>query len=265
MNEIFGGVKYQVGIGLSNGGLSGISLVGDQSGNPFNGTGTRAGAGGFWHFEENRNFCFADPPPTTIPLNGFPLPEGVCSIEGFAWTINLVDPEYAQQILDLLPSDPAGARQLVLDYNVSLRPKVVQNNVEKLTAGGDLKVPLIIVQATADRIVFPHTAIVAWREIMKWEKTPMARLYLLKGLTHTLGPPPLAATKNHVELYKAAVNWAEKGIPPGPLTITRGTTTFQADNCTDLGLEEQPCKCWDVVTGTTACEDTCSQLGICDD
>jgi hypothetical protein len=86
--------------------------------------------------------------------------------------IGVADPEYAQLILDRFQSDPNGARSLINDYNVSNRPNKVQNGVDKLTAGGNLRVPLIIVQGTADKMYFPHKAILAWRKIMQSTKNP---------------------------------------------------------------------------------------------
>jgi hypothetical protein len=259
---IFGGVKTQVGIGLSLGGLGGISLIGDELANPFTATGTRAGAGGIWDFtEEDRRICMEDP-SQPIPLRGVPLPSGYCSIETMAGGISLADAKYAQLILDLLPSNPDGARALIDAFNVSDRPIQVQRNVDKLTAGGDLQAPLIIAQGTADVTSFPHKAILAWRQIMRVSKTSMARLYFLKGLNHNLGPPPAAAVRNHLAFFKAAMNWAENGIVPGPLTIVRDTTTFQAFDCTALGFELEPCKCWDAVVQSTDPALQCSPWGV---
>jgi hypothetical protein len=118
-------------------------------------------------------------------------------------------------------------------------------------------VPLIIVQGTADTAYPPVYAIFGWREIMRSTKTSMARLYFLKGLTqglnHSLGPPQLAAATNHMEFFKAAVNWAETGNAPGPLMIIGAgiTTPIPAPNCTDLGFEPEPCKCWDFIVNST--------------
>jgi hypothetical protein len=258
---IFGGVKIHVGVGLSLGGIGAISLIGDVVDNPFTATGTRAGAGGVWEFaEENRKICMD--PSSRIPLLGVPLPPGFCSVESMARDIALADPDYARLILDLFPSDPDGAKALINAYNVSDRPIRVQLDAEQLTAGGNLQVPLIIVQGTADMAVFPHTAILAWRKIMRSGKTSMARLYFLKGLTHTLGPPTAAAVRNHLQFFKAAVNLAETGIAPGPLTIVRGTTTFDAFHCTALGFEFEPCKCWDAVVQSTDPALQCSPGGI---
>jgi hypothetical protein len=256
---IFGGVQTQVGVGLSYGGQGAISLIGEEVGNPFTATGTRAGAGGIWDNSEDdrKNIC-TDPSPL-IPLLGVPVPSGYCSTETMAEDIGVADLEYAQLMLDLVQSDPDSARAQILAYNVSNRPIKVQKSVDKLTAGGNLQSPLIIVQGTADRIYFPHKAILAWRKIMRSTKTHMARLYFLKDLNHILAPrgaaPPVAATaaaNNHLQFFKAAVNWAETGNAPGPLTIVRKDgTTFEAKNCTDLGFEDQPCKCWDFVVQST--------------
>jgi hypothetical protein len=259
--QIFGGVTTQVGVGLSLGGIGAISLIGEEVGNPFTATGTRAGAGGIWTFnEEQRKICM-DPFPK-IPLLGTDLTSAACSIETLAGNIGVADPEYAQLILDLLPSDPNGARALINAYNVSDRPNKVQKDVDKLTAGGNLHAPLIIVQGTADKAYFPHNAILAWREIMRSRKTSMARLYFLKDLNHVLGPPATAAARNHLQFFKAAVNWAETGIAPGPLTIVRGTTTSEAFNCTALGFELEPCKCWDAVVQSTNPALQCSPGGV---
>jgi hypothetical protein len=86
----------------------------------------------------------------------------------------------------------------------------------------------------------------------------MARLYFLKDLNHILAPAgaalPVAAAsaaQNHLEFFKAAVNWGE-GIAPGPLTIVKGTTTLPpVHSCTERGFEFQPCKCWDAVVHST--------------
>jgi hypothetical protein len=248
--KIFGGVQFQVGLGLSLGGVGAISLIGDKAGNPFTATGTRAGAGGLWDYiEEDRKICID--PPEKIPLVDAPLAPALnCSIEARAKAMGVADPGYAQLILDLLKSDPDKARKLLNEYNVSDRPKPVQNDVDQLTAGGNLQVPLIIVQGTVDRAMFPHKAILAWREIMRSGKTSMARLYFLKDLNHTLGSlgaPADAGARNHLQLLRAAVSWAETGSPPGLFTIVQGKTTVQASNCTDKDFEFQPCKCWDAV------------------
>jgi hypothetical protein len=249
---IFEGVQTQVGLGLSLGGMGAISLIGDKVGNPFTATGTRAGAGGLWTFEDDRKICM-DPTPL-IPLLGVPVSSvspDYCSIKTMAEAIGAADPEYAQSILDLFPSNPDGAKVLINKYNVSDRPNKVQMDVDQLKAGGNLQVPLIIVQGTVDKIYFPHGAILAWREIMRSTKTSMARLYFLKGLNHVLGPGVTAPANNHLQFIKAAVNWAETGNAPGPLTLVRLTTPFEAKNCTDLGFELQPCKCWDAVVQAT--------------
>jgi hypothetical protein len=247
---IFGGVQTQVGLGLSFGGLGAISLIGEEVDNPFTATGTRAGAGGLWRFEDHRKTCMES---QRIPLLDpqVSLSPDDCSIERMVGEIAPADPEYAQSILDRLPSDPDGAKALINEYNVSDRPNKVQKDVDQLKAGGNLQVPLIIVQGTADKAAFPHWAILAWREIMRSGKTSMARLYFLKGLNHVLGPGVTAPANNHLQFIKAAVNWAETGNAPGPLTLVRLTTPFEAKNCTDLGFELQPCKCWDAVVQAT--------------
>jgi hypothetical protein len=87
---------------------------------------------------------------------------------------------------------------------------------------------------------------------MRSQKTSKARLYFLKDLNHTLGPLADAAAQNHMEFFKAAVKWAETGTAPGHLTIVRLTTTLPpVNNCTDLGFEDQPCKCWDLIVNST--------------
>ncbi len=269
---IFGGVQTQVGVGLSYGGQGAISLIGEEVDNPFTATGTRAGAGGIWdNSEDDRKKICMDPSPL-IPLLGVPVSSvspDYCLIETMAEDIGVADPEYAQSILDLFQSDPDGAKVLINKYNVSDRPNKVQKDVDQLKAGGNLQVPLIIVQGTADKTYFPHKAILAWRKIMQSTKTPMARLYFLKDLNHILAPagagPAAAAAsaaKNHLQFFNAAVNWAE-GIAPGPLTIVKGTTTLPpANNCTDLGFELQPCKCWDAVVQSTNPALQCSPGGV---
>jgi hypothetical protein len=255
---IFGGVTTQVGFGLSIGGMGAISLIGEEgAGNPFTATGIRAGAGGLWNVsEEDRKICMS-PDPKKIPLLGTELSDSDCTNEGMANDIAAADPEFAQSILDLSQSDPDAAKAQLNTYNVSDRPNKVQKDVDKLKAGGNLQVPLIIVQGTGDKMYFPHNAILAWREIIRSTKTSMARLYFLKGLTqglnHSLGPPQLAAATNHMEFFKAAVNWAETGNAPGPLMIIGAgiTTPIPAPNCTDLGFEPEPCKCWDFIVNST--------------
>src|SRR5262245_13890977 len=200
--------------------MGAISLIGDETvgANPFTATGTRAGAGGVWaFFEEQRKICMD--PTQQIPLVGATISTSACSIERLAGGIGVVDPEYAKLIRDLLPSYPNKAKDAIKSYMASNRPASVQGAANQLAMvrGNALQVPLIIVQGTNDHDYFPHLAILAWRKIMLSQKTSKARLYFLKGLNHTLAPNAEAAAFNHLQLAKAAVNWAETGVAPGSL------------------------------------------------
>jgi hypothetical protein len=144
LTQYFGGVQKQVGVGLSLGAGRGISLIRDAV-HPFAVTAIRAGAAGFWDaFEALRDICMNS--SLQIPLL-VPNTSADCrdsELPNVARSIALPDPGYyAKSILPNLNN-----ATLLRDRIYTYAP--FQPAVQKLSAGGDLQVPLIIVQGTKD-------------------------------------------------------------------------------------------------------------------
>ncbi len=198
-------------LGNSRGVLSGVGLLADRAGRPFDGYVMVSGGNGWL----GRLTAFTQSYRTDgkVPLTGLPNPLAALSSaeaeRALAEEIGVADPAYRALVL-------AGEAS-ALDYDVSARPKDVQRAWSNLEYGPRIDVPVIVVQGLRDVAVWPSETLRYAQRVIDAGRRELLRLYLVKDMGHNPAVPPAPTDALYVNSVRTLDAWVALGQEPGPI------------------------------------------------
>ena len=259
-SEIFGAPIRTLSLGQSGGILRGNGLLVGRDGSPFDGfVMVEGGNGVLTRYEYSaRSLLNGRIDKTCLPILEASLTDAQKTAL-LADVLAVADPEYREIILGRLSEgDVSGAYSLAVNYNVSDRPKKVQQEWEDLEFSPDIRSPLIIVEGGRDLVLHPPETVLYAQRIYDAGKSGLMRLYLYKEMGHQPAvSKPAPPDGVFIDAIHKVDSWAETGNPPasdlaGGVSVNAGGVIGvipPQPSCGSSGLPIDPTACFNNMLG----------------
>lgn len=240
LSEVYTASTHAYALGNSRGVISGVGLLADAPGSPFDGyvmvSSGNGTLGDLIAFTESYRT------DGLVPLTGLENPVSALSAEdaeaGWADQIGTADPAYRAMVL-------AGEAS-TLDYDYSSRPKDVQRSWSALEYGPQITVPVIVIQGLRDVVVWPSETLRYAQRVIEAGSGDLLRLYLIKNMGHNPAFPPAPTDALYVNSIKTLDSWVAGEIEPG---LINGGSLGSHSSCAARGHATDPLACFAEVFG----------------
>jgi hypothetical protein len=251
LSQYFGEPNYSYYHGASHGAVHGEVLAEFSDLAWINGWVLQAGGDGPFR-ELIRRLWSCQQDLTTPPVSMLTdvTYSGTCTVENMANEIGFSDPEYREEILNILETEGEEAALLhAFAYNITERNRHIQNDAEFTNPEGALQAKTILIHGLRDNTVSIDDTLRYYSKIISMGKQDLVRAYIGEILPHAL--PPII----NITFTRRMIRWVEQGTEPGDVPFNIMGVAFTVQNCTDLGFENDPCACFDYVHGSTGCHE----------